>query len=168
MLRFLRYLRIAFSATCLIACVLLAVLWVRSYRSRDTVLANLWSRNFQANSMMGRLSFATLSQPMALGPKRWVFVSRPLTAAGSQQEVRRPRGSKTSSSKTPPFSVSASRTTTRDVYGVGMPHWAWLLLPATAAAVPWILWRKRFSLRSLLIAITLVAVGLGLIVWGTR
>ena len=29
--RFLRYLRIAFSATCLIACVLLIVLWVRSY-----------------------------------------------------------------------------------------------------------------------------------------
>src|SRR4051794_31716465 len=31
MRRFLRYLRIAFSATCLIACVLLIVLWVRSY-----------------------------------------------------------------------------------------------------------------------------------------
>ena len=31
MSRYLRYLRIAFSATCLIACVLLIVLWVRSY-----------------------------------------------------------------------------------------------------------------------------------------
>jgi hypothetical protein len=34
MRRFLRYLRIAFSITCGIVCVLLIVLWVRSYRGR--------------------------------------------------------------------------------------------------------------------------------------
>src|SRR5438067_2362540 len=37
MRRFLRYLRIAFSVTCVIACVLLIVLWVRSYRWIDTL-----------------------------------------------------------------------------------------------------------------------------------
>jgi 4-amino-4-deoxy-L-arabinose transferase-like glycosyltransferase len=35
MRRFLRYLRIAFSATCLIACVMLCVLWVRSYQQAE-------------------------------------------------------------------------------------------------------------------------------------
>src|SRR5437870_5732379 len=35
MSRYLRYLRIAFSATCLLACVLLIVLWVRSYSYWD-------------------------------------------------------------------------------------------------------------------------------------
>src|SRR3990172_7220509 len=39
MLRFLQYLRIAFSATCLIACVLLIALWVRSYWWWDTTSA---------------------------------------------------------------------------------------------------------------------------------
>ena len=37
MRRFLRYLRIAFSVTCGIACVLLIVLWVRSYWTIDGV-----------------------------------------------------------------------------------------------------------------------------------
>ena len=164
-----RKLRIAFSATCLIACVLLIALWARSYRSKDTVLANLWSRNFQADSELGRLSFATLSRPMDLGPTRWVIVSRPLTATGSHQEVRGPRGSTTSSSKTSPFSVSASRTTTGHVfYGVGMPHWFLVLLTGAFSIAPWIRWSKRFTLRTLLIATTLVAVVLGLIVYATR
>ena len=35
--RFLRYLRIAFSATCVIACVLLIALWVRSYWFADNL-----------------------------------------------------------------------------------------------------------------------------------
>jgi hypothetical protein len=37
MKRFLRYLRLALSATCLIACVLLIVLWVRSYSVWDII-----------------------------------------------------------------------------------------------------------------------------------
>ena len=36
-----RKLRIAFSATCLIACVLLIVLWVRSYWWVDAVYGNI-------------------------------------------------------------------------------------------------------------------------------
>jgi hypothetical protein len=46
------------------------------------------------------------------------------------------------------------------------PHWFVVLLFTTLAAAPWlfkICW--RFSLRTLLIATTLVAVVLGLIVW---
>ena len=39
---------------------------------------------------------------------------------------------------------------------------------AATATTPWISWSKRFTLRTLLIATTLVAVGLGLIVWLTR
>ena len=42
-------------------------------------------------------------------------------------------------------------------------HWLPALLFAAVAAIPWLRW--RFSLRTLLIATTLVAVVLGLIVW---
>ena len=63
MLRFLRYLRIAFSATCLIACVLLIALWVRSYTVKDSfrrgnggTLLNIQSHRGELG--IGRWTFA--------------------------------------------------------------------------------------------------------------
>jgi hypothetical protein len=58
--------------------------------------------------------------------------------------------------------------------GVGIPQgvgggsgiWPILVIASTLATFPWIRW--RFSLRTLLIATTLVAVALGLIVWASR
>jgi hypothetical protein len=46
------------------------------------------------------------------------------------------------------------------------PVWFASLLAIAAGATPWLRW--RFSLRTLLIATTLVAVGLGLIVFAAR
>jgi hypothetical protein len=53
--------------------------------------------------------------------------------------------------------------------GVYMPHWFLVVGFAVLSAVPWIEhihW--RFTLRTLLIATTLVAIVLGLIVWAVR
>jgi hypothetical protein len=50
--------------------------------------------------------------------------------------------------------------------GVGAPFWFVALLAATSACTPWLRW--RFSLRTLLIAMTLVAMGLGLVVYALR
>jgi hypothetical protein len=50
--------------------------------------------------------------------------------------------------------------------GIMLPYWFGVLLSATFATLPWI--PTRFSLRTLLIATTLVAVVLGLIVFATR
>jgi hypothetical protein len=47
---------------------------------------------------------------------------------------------------------------------VVIPTWMVFLLFVTLGAAPWIHW-SRYSLRTLLITITLVAIGLGLIVW---
>ena len=49
-----------------------------------------------------------------------------------------------------------------DIAGVFVPNKFLVLLSAIVAALPWIHW--RFSLRTLLIATTLVAVALGLII----
>jgi hypothetical protein len=46
----------------------------------------------------------------------------------------------------------------------GIPYWALVLSCAVIGSTPWIHWSKRFSLRTLLIATTLVAVGLGIVV----
>jgi hypothetical protein len=48
------------------------------------------------------------------------------------------------------------------------PIWLPILFVAMIAAVPWLGWSNRFTLRTLLIATTLVAVVLGLIVWPSR
>ena len=48
-------------------------------------------------------------------------------------------------------------------YGWLLPYWVIVFSAAACASMPWLPW--RFSLRTLLIATTLVAVVLGLIVW---
>src|SRR4051812_6609120 len=53
MRKFLRYLRIAFSATCLIAFLLLIALWLRSYCDADIVRIELIQR--EIISVRGRL-----------------------------------------------------------------------------------------------------------------
>jgi hypothetical protein len=46
-----------------------------------------------------------------------------------------------------------------------IPLWFPPLVVLAIAALPFIRWSNRFSLRTLLIAMTLVAIALGLIVW---
>jgi hypothetical protein len=69
----------------------------------------------------------------------------------------------------PPYS---SRVLGYFGYGGGVvvfPYWSGVLLAVTLAAAPWIRQLNwRFSLRALLIAITLVAVVLGLVVWAAK
>src|SRR3954468_13380870 len=45
----------------------------------------------------------------------------------------------------------------------GIPYWYLLLLSPAAIATPWMRW--RFSIRTLLLATTVIAVALGLGVW---
>jgi hypothetical protein len=56
-----------------------------------------------------------------------------------------------------------------DMYRVRLWYWCLILISVVLVTAPWI--RRiewRFSLRTLLIATTLVAVGLGLVVWSLR
>jgi hypothetical protein len=51
---------------------------------------------------------------------------------------------------------------------VAAPMWLLTLMPICLSMAPWLRWSRRFRLRTLLIATTLVAVVLGLIVWMSR
>jgi hypothetical protein len=53
-------------------------------------------------------------------------------------------------------------------YAIMVPHWFPTMAIAILAAIPWLRWSKRFSLRALLIATTLVALVLGLVVWALQ
>ena len=53
-------------------------------------------------------------------------------------------------------------------YDLLLPHWFLAVAATTLAAVPWIAWPRRFSLRTLLITTTLVAILLGSLVIAAR
>ena len=61
------------------------------------------------------------------------------------------------------FGAGIAQTSTS--FTVGVPYWFLILAAVAMAATPWLLSCRRFSLRTLLIATTLVAVVLGLVVW---
>jgi hypothetical protein len=149
-----RYLRIAFSAVCGIICLLLIVLWVRSYWWMEKVLWVYQSpKAIRIFWGAGQVQVETASDnpieitSSALGTFDW----------------REP----TFSSVAPPDATSKSLDHMLHKLDTGkaVPICFPVLATATLAALPWLRW--RFSLRTLLIAMTLVAVVLGLIVWAT-
>ena len=142
-----RKLRIAWSVGWGIACVLLVVLWVRSYiQSKGAVIGDrvthidsnrrmvsVWSRN-------GVVTFSVANQGTGYR-NGWeiLFVQDSYLGFGS---------------------VSNGLT-----YSLQLPHYFPVVLFGIIAASPWLpLIRWRFSLRTLLIATTIIAVVLGLIV----
>src|SRR5437588_73413 len=140
MRRFLRYLRIAFSATCGLACVLLIVLWVRSYSYEDVLDGSSCGRFVQVVSSCGSL---------------WVYFgesSNQDTPWGIATKVLDDRGRELEKAIrlqfTEPEFGSIKMSADGDGYLLIFPDW---LLPvvacvivAIAAAIPWINW--RFSL----------------------
>jgi hypothetical protein len=59
MSRTLRYLRIAFSALCGIICLLLIVLWVRSYYFNEQVSGPAFGKHLAFQSRQGRAAMAS-------------------------------------------------------------------------------------------------------------
>jgi hypothetical protein len=142
-------LRIAFSVFCGIACVLLICLWARSYWWSDMAsrrIAAIWSTHGCVTCLWWKsnpsLPTATTSVDVDLLPVG-------ITAALGL------------------FSFDLEYGSTGIV--IQLPHWTLVLMTGICGAAPWIRQLKwRFSLRTLLIAITLVAVVLGLIVYAVR
>jgi hypothetical protein len=149
----IRVLRIAVSSTCLVIGLMLVALWVRSYRSSDSILG------LKRNTGFG-VAFISENGQLV------VAYNAPISTlyAVSQWEVR----------------IAATRGLPRPIrswfgfgylnsqreIGLGVPHWFLVLLTAVVAVAPWMSW--RYSLRALLITMTLCAVALGVIVMARR
>jgi hypothetical protein len=140
-----RKLRIAWSVAWGVICLLLIALYVRSYWHHDSIWRAI-SKNEILLAASGSGSFYI--QYANLAAERdtagWQYQHKPLSSAF--------KGFNWSSS--PAYLL------------VGTPLWLPLILCITAAAIPWYYW--RFSLRAMLIAATLISIGLGLIVMMLR
>ena len=149
--RFLRYLRIAFSATCVIACVLLIGLWARSYWWLDQVVVYRTGAQTTIQSYRGVIGFEDV---------RYRFNSNGIKARIYSSVI---------SPETDSYPVTFGISRRRGYYEFHFPYWLIVMLLSFLTVAPWIRQLKcRFSLRTLLIATTLVAVVLGAICYAVR
>jgi hypothetical protein len=160
-----RKLRIAWSVACLIACVLLIVLWVRSYWWGDIVEKSTGIKAYQFQSARGHFAFSSLDPTRDNATLPAIVVTEIMHSAtlGRTHTVR------PASHLFNPLNCNVSgfgRISDDVTRGFIAPYWFPTLVLATLAGIPWI--HYRFSLRTLLIAATLVAVILGAIVYAVK
>jgi hypothetical protein len=152
-----RKLRIAWSVMCGIACVLLIALWVRSYRCAEMFGHNQdGTFRVTAFSARGRIVFWVGE---TRGTESSIWYSFPLERVHDIDKIAGGWGFQT-------FVQNSSSPSRLNRVGVIIPYWFAVTVPAVLATVSWL--QFRFSLRTLLIAATLVAVVLGLVCYAVR
>jgi hypothetical protein len=150
----LKYLRIAVTALSLTACVLLIALWVRSYYRNDVLFGPDFTSGISGlGSVQGGVSFFKSSRRPLPG-EQWRIRSDVIGEDGpDDQWTLWPEyeiGYGFGALKRPAFTVLV------------IPHWFLVLLFAFIAVLPWL--PSRFTTRTILIATTVIALLLGLIV----
>jgi len=145
--KIIQYVRIAVTALSLMACVLCIALWVRSNWYVDEVWFPL-----PGNRGLGFVSAENCGsigiQKRESNPSSYIVGYNSVALPIVDYELR----------TFPGFFL----TLESDVAYLNVPYWFLVLLSALAAVCAWTSW--QFSLRTMLIATTLVAVGLGVIV----
>ena len=138
-----KYLRITFTATCLIACLLLLVIWMRSYWWWDNVA---WRVTMKQRFLLSSQSGAALLQyddftGTSVNLLKWQINSTPSPDRSL-------------------FPIGGMEDTIAGFFYHGgsfgflfcVPYWFLVPLTVAFAAAPWMRWSRRFSLRALLIA----------------
>ena len=177
-----RRIQIAASVCCLAVCVALIAVWARSYSRADRILGTLWgSQQFVVGAKHGRLVgvvFDWPRQPLCV-PGVFSFAvgdelsfpigdARQYDAGLGFGRLRQPQymvGRSTFETPTGgTIYISGASSATLEGWGVSVPLWFLMLMSgalgiALSRERPW-----RFSIRGLFIAVTLVAVVLGMAV----
>lgn len=141
-----RRLRIAWTAWWAIVCVLLVGLWVRSYWLTDELSFRVDTLVAWGVSQPGGMQFCYL-RDICSGKPEFEF------QASRAQRIER---------KNPTFVVHFDR---RFRY-IASPHWCPVLLTATLTVLPWLRW--TFSLRTLMVATSIIAIVMGWVAWSFR
>ena len=162
----LKYLRIAVTALSLTACVLLIALWVRSYWWMDSLYINYYGGTDRITyTDVKSLRFFSVSGRIGISNRQMRWAPRILLT-----HSRQTRPYKEYKDESGQISTSAWFRLMRwkAMWVLHIPDWFLVLTFGVLAGLPWFPRSKRFSLRTLLIATTLVAVGLGLIIWAAK
>jgi hypothetical protein len=150
-----RTLRIAWSVVCGIACVLMIVLWVRSYSLLNFCEMYIGNgKTLHVQTVNGQAALFVLAFNRGWQAGGFSVKSTASSTTYEQPVTGRPI----------PGGVTVNVMGLRG--GARIPIWVLALVPIFIAPFPWL--PSRFSLRTLLIATTLVAVALGVVVYATR
>jgi hypothetical protein len=144
---------------CGIVCILLVVLWWRSYYQFDQLIfPAVGNRLISLGSLKGTFDIGTLVVPSEA--PEFAYLSLGASSVAIQDEGR--TWTELNEFRGRSWIFQYAQPPNQESW-VRMPSWFPILLLATTAILPWIRW--RFSLRTLLIATTLIAILLGLIVY---
>jgi hypothetical protein len=152
-----RKLRIAWSVVCGTAGVLLIVLWVRSYAYFDSY--RYWtgtSTTAAVDSKDGRIYFSV--SPTG-GANLEPYIGNRKRSEGDTEIRNVILASENRLGFGRYIDLKLVNTST-----FIFPHWFAVAMSGALTASVWVPWSRRFSIRTLLITTTLVAVGLSLIV----
>ena len=161
-----RKLRIAWSVVCGIACVLLIVLWVRSYDGMNGRLFP-WSRNrtLAIASLCGEVGIVCFPRMNYIGispNEKFDWEKFPDYPYSRLNRTALPHFTR----RYPPYRANFHWFRIYNNWYVGVPYWFLILSATLLGSASWIRWKKRFSLRTLLITTAVVAVVLGVVAYG--
>jgi hypothetical protein len=150
----LRYLRTAVSVVSVICCLLIIVLWVRSIHTWDRCYWPRQSNGVQLNSDTGHV--VLIVGPRAPGSPNYFLVghqpSTDISGTFYDDDI---------------LGFYFERSS--GGFRLDVPFWFLSLAIAGVAVAPWIRQLpRRFSLRTLLIGTTIIALALGLIIYAAR
>jgi hypothetical protein len=143
-------LRIAVTAMFGILCLLLIILWVRSFWRINSL--NSFGNELRIDSNRGELIVTGDTSSLSTVWKRdweweWGWEERRVNELDQSYRMTR-------------LGFFYQRRPHR--FWLVIPYWFPVVISVALATVPWIHWSKRFSLRTLLVAITLVAIALAI------
>jgi hypothetical protein len=159
----LTYVRIGVTVLSLLVCLLLVALWVDcfwSLRYIDTRYHRLQVMAATLRGVMGlNVNTNQISSGPGTGPKVYCRFD---TFPASERNF----GLVTDNLRVISF-LGFRWVSVNNEYEANLPFWLLTITTAATSVAPWLRWSKRFSLRTLLIATTLVAVVLGLVIVST-
>lgn len=150
--RFCR-LRIAVSVFFAVLTIALCVLWVTSYYYESYLQRGTGSAVLQLQSAYGRLKASKIAPPLSDKLNRdWEMLIEPASAAR----------------QLPTPTLGIGWFSNQFMTSIFLPFWLLAIVCITLTAAPWPCYRNQFSLRTMLIAMTLFAVVLGLVCYIVR
>lgn len=150
-----RILKITWSILSIGSCLLIVGLWLRSYRTIDGVtvpMTSSWSLELVSVKGLigiGKSSTASSWSTMQMSFDEWQTL---MILAGVQF----------------PSSTWGGMVHEKNSTGLCVPYWMLLIVAGALAIAPWAGWRWRFSLRAMLIVMTLSALALGLLIYAAQ
>jgi hypothetical protein len=151
-----RKLRIAWSVAWGIVAVLLIVSWARSYWWIEAIrLPYMGHGAVQVVSIPGLLAIGSFDSRVGPG----LFHQRVVDWRDLYARAEPPLPEL-------PSPLFGGVLRIKSLAQIFIPYWCLTIAATASGSLPWLRW--RFSLRTLLIATTLVSVGLGLIVWAAH